>query len=154
MKDIKNYEGLYAVTEDGRVWSYRNNKWLKPLDSRGYVHVQLSKNGNRVNYLVHRLVAEAYLPNPNNLPHVNHKDEKKLNNSVDNLEWCTEAYNNSYGTHLARLRKPVHCIELDKTFSSLYEAAKAVNIAYCGISNCLSGRRQTAGGYHWRYINE
>ena len=152
MRDIKNYEGLYAVTEDGRVWSYRNEKYLTPLKSRGYFRVQLSKEGKRPAYLIHRLVAEAYLPNPDNLPQVNHKDENKANNSVSNLEWCTAAYNNSYGTHLEQLKKAVYCVELDKSFNSLDEAAKAVNIAYCGISNCLNGRRDTAGGYHWRYV--
>lgn len=152
MKDIKNYEGLYAVTEDGKVWSYKNSRWLSPLNNRGYLRVQLCKEGKVTSYSIHRLVAAAYLPNPEGLPQVNHKDEDKTNNSVANLEWCSAEYNNSYGTHLARLRKSVYCVELDRSFESLADAAQTVNIAYCGISNCLSGRRKTAGGYHWRYV--
>ena len=154
MKDIKNYEGLYAVTEDGKVWSYGSNKWLSPLNSRGYCRVQLCKGGKVTAYLIHRLVAEAYLSNPLNLPHVNHKDENKANNSVANLEWCSVDYNNKYGTHATCTMKPIYCIELDKTFASLKEATEVINIAQSSISNCLAGRRKTAGGYHWRYVNE
>ena len=151
MKDIKNYEGIYAITEDGKVWSYKNNKWLKPIKVKGYLRVQLCKEGKRPAYLVHRLVAETYLPNPNNLPCVNHKDEDKTNNDVSNLEWCTVAYNNSYGTHLTQLMKSIYCEELACTYTSVNEAAKAVNINQSSLSNCLAGRRKTASGYHWRY---
>ena len=151
MKDIKNYEGLYAVTEDGNVWSYKSKKWLVPLNSRGYQRVQLCKDGTRIAYSIHRLVALTYIPNPNNLPQVNHKDEDKTNNSVTNLEWCSADYNNKYGTHATCTMKPIYCIELDRIFNSSKEAAHTLGFAQCSLSNCLTGRRKTAGGYHWRY---
>ena len=152
MKDIKNYEGLYAVTEDGRVWSYKNSKWLNPLNNRGYQRVQLCKEGKRIAYSIHRLVAETYLPNPKSLPCVNHKNEIKTDNRVENLEWCTVAYNNSYGTHLTQLMKSIYCEELARVFTSVNEAASTMNINQSSISNCLAGRRKTAGGYHFEYI--
>ena len=86
MKDIKDYEGLYAITEDGRIWSYRSNRFLKPYVRKGYLRVKLYINGVEKDFSIHRLVAFAYLPNPDNLPEVNHKDENKQNNCVDNLE--------------------------------------------------------------------
>lgn len=86
MKDIKDYEGLYAVTEDGRIWSYRRKKFLKPIVVNGYLQVHLYINGVKKVFYVHRLVALAYLPNPNNFPQVNHRDENKQNNDVSNLE--------------------------------------------------------------------
>ena len=123
MKDIKNYEGLYAVTSCGKVWSYRNNKFLKPGLVSGYLQVVLADKGSRAQYKVHRLVAEAYIPNPKGLPQVNHKDENKLNNSVNNLEWMTAEENANYGTRSERignkLGKPVYCVELDKVFDSI-----------------------------------
>ena len=98
-KDIKNYEGLYQVSNLGRVYSVRNNKILKPkLNKYGYLSVNLKYKGSRVTKSIHRLVGEAFIPNPNDLPQVNHKDEDKTNNCVDNLEWCTAKYNHNYGT--------------------------------------------------------
>ena len=98
MKDIVGYEGLYAITEDGQVWSYRRQIFLKlKTQTCGYTQTTLHKDGVRKQFLVHRLVALAFLPNPNNLPEVNHKDENKKNNHVSNLEWCDRNYNMSYG---------------------------------------------------------
>ncbi len=87
MKDIKNYEKLYAITENGEVWSHRSNRFIKPaVDKDGYERICLVKDRQKKNYYVHRLVAQTYLDNPNNLPQVNHKDENKHNNTVENLE--------------------------------------------------------------------
>lgn len=100
MKDILGYEGLYAVTSCGRVWSYKSNRFLEPYrDRKGYLRVTLYGNGSKKDCKVHRLVAEAYLPNPNNWPHINHKDEIKSHNFLGNLEWCNADYNNHYGSH-------------------------------------------------------
>ena len=113
-KDIEGYEGLYEVSSYGRVRSlgqfvnhnfggnaYRKGRLLKPgLGSRGYLSVTLCKNGIRKIYTVHRLVAQAFIPNINNLPIINHKDEDRTNNSVDNLEWCDYKYNVNYGNRL------------------------------------------------------
>lgn len=156
MKDIKNYEGIYAITEDGQVWSYKNNKFLKPGKTKGYCHVVLSDNKRKKIVNVHRLVAEAYLDNPDNLPCINHKDENKANNSVSNLEYCTIQYNTNYGTSRARsaakLKKAVYCVELNKTFDSAREAAEALNFKRANIWCALDGRTETAYGYHWRYV--
>ena len=157
MKDIKNYEGLYAVTEDGRVWSYRNNMWLKPSTHyKGYQVVCLSVNGKAKSFFVHRLVAEAYIPNPDNLNCVNHRDENPENSCVENLEWCTHTYNINYGTAMTRASKTkskrTYCLELDKYFDSVLEAAQYTNIPKSSISQCCTQRRKLAGGYHWRYV--
>ena len=103
-RDIKGYEGLYQVSSLGRVKSLKDShdnyreKILKPGNVRGYLHVNLYKDTKRKTYRIHRLVAEAFISNPNNYEEVNHKDEDKTNNCVSNLEWCTREYNMSYGT--------------------------------------------------------
>ena len=156
MKDITGYEGLYAVTSCGRVWSYKRKMFLKQADSYGYRQVCLTKDGKQRNYLVHRLVCAAYHENPNSLPEVNHRDENKANNSINNLEWCDGKYNTNYGTCIQRRAKaqgiPVVCIELDRVFDSISEAAKAFNVSHSALSKCLSGRGKTSGGYHWKYL--
>ena len=116
-KNVIGYEGLYEVSNTGQVRSldryvkYSNGrihlhkgKVLSPVkDKYGYLTVVLSCNGKQKTIKIHRLVAQAFLPNPDNLPQVNHRDEVKLNNCVDNLEWCSAKYNLSYGT--ARIRE-------------------------------------------------
>ena len=101
-KNVIGYEGLYEVSDKGNVRNVRRNTLLKLQKNQGYIRVALSKNGIKTWLRVHRLVAQAFLPNPDNLPQVNHKDEDKTNNSVDNLEWCDQAYNNLYGTRLEK----------------------------------------------------
>lgn len=161
MRDIKNFEGKYAITEDGRVWSYRSKKYLKPLvDKDGYLFVHLWDKGSHT-YKIHRLVADAYIPNPTNLPQVNHKDEDKTNNSVSNLEWCNHTYNMRYGTRAERqsatLRskatgRAVYCVELNKVFHSIKEGALSINVNRSCIWSCVNGYQHSAGGYHWRYV--
>ena len=115
-KDIEGYEGLYQVSNMGRVKSVERMKWsgkcyykaperiLKPRkNGGGYLVVMLSKNGKVKTCRVHRLVATAFIPNPNNLPQINHIDENKGNNHMENLEWCDSKYNNNYGTHNKRV---------------------------------------------------
>lgn len=91
MKDIIGYEGKYAITEDGQVWSYLSNKFLKPFNKNGYLRVELSGTP----YLIHRLVALAYIDNPDNKPTVDHIDHNRHNNCVSNLRWVTATENNS-----------------------------------------------------------
>ena len=109
-KDIKGYEGLYQVSNLGRVKSLSNTntrkeKILKPIYHARYYQITLSKNNIRIQYRVHRLVAEAFIPNPDGLPIINHKDENPLNNNVDNLEWCDSKYNNNYNGKGKRISK-------------------------------------------------
>ena len=152
MKDVKDYEGLYAITRDGKVWSYKSKKFLKPgLIRDGYHRVNLCKNGKKKNYLIHRLVAEAFIPNPDNLPQVNHKDEDKSNNCVDNLEWCSAKYNANYGTRTERISKPVYCVELNKVFDGARQAARELGLDNSNIIKCCKGKLKTVGGFHWRY---
>lgn len=106
-KDIKGYEGLYQISNCGNVKSLKTNKNLYLSDSKGYQRVGLYK-GKRIMYAVHRLVAETFIPNPNNYPCVNHKDYNKKNNNVTNLEWCNHKYNNNYGSHW--VKKDMTCL--------------------------------------------
>ena len=163
MKDIPNFEGLYAATEDGQIWSYRKKKFLKSSGT-GYQVITLNDaTGKGKQYLLHRIIATVFLPNPDNLPEVNHKDEDKTNNAVSNLEWCTHSYNMDYGNTkqkqkeaMQRInkknRKPVYCVELNRTFSHRLEAFEELGVHPQSIFNCCKGNAKTAGGYHWRYV--
>lgn len=103
-KDIKDYEN-YQISDTGIVVNKKTGRELKQQEKKGYMNVSLFKNGKKKNKLVHRLVAEAYIENIENYPQVNHKNENTHDNCVDNLEWCTQKYNNNYGTYKERARK-------------------------------------------------
>lgn len=167
-KDIPNFNGLYQVSNTGKVKSFiksnkhpGNSHLLKPnINNSGYETVSLYiSRGNKKGYLVHKLVAEAFIDNPNNFPCVNHKDENKLNNNADNLEWCTYAYNNAYGT--ARIRsiatksKTVSQFTLDgywiATYLSIGIASKITGICKSSIKDCCNNKLNHAGGYIWKY---
>lgn len=164
MKDIKGYEGLYAVTSCGKVWSYKNKRFLTPIfrqngEGLRYFGVFLYKDGKPTPYLIHRLVAQAYIPNPNEYPVVNHKDEDKLNNCVNNLEWCTYLYNNTYGlafkSRAEKNSKRLYCEELDRVYESLTAAANDLHINKNHLCEVIKGTRKSVGGYryHWRYLD-
>jgi len=171
-KDIQGYEGIYQVSNLGNVRSLdRIEKWYgseRPrkgrvmatkLDKNCYLVVGLRNGTCQKLKRVHRLVAEAFIPNPNNLPEVNHKDENKANNAVSNLEWCNTNYNVRYGTGIERRsrqkRKKVIQCDLNcakiREFDSITEAAKSINKGTSRISACCKGIRKTAYGYIWRY---
>ena len=156
MKDIENYEGLYAITSCGKVYSYRSKKFLKPRNYRGYLGVVLFKNGNSKVFLIHRLVAAAYLPNQNNLPQVNHKDENKHNNALNNLEWCSSEYNMNYGTRLERQKqkqfKRCQCVETGEIFESYKAAAQSCGRESGSQIGVVINTEKTRYGYHWRTI--
>ena len=156
-KPVVGYEGLYMVSNWGRVKSIKFGKEriLKPVtNSSGYLLVGLYKNNIEKKYSVHRLVAEAFIPNPYNLPQVNHRDENKLNNNVDNLEWCTNEYNINYGTRTERYSKSVLQYTLDGEFVGEWPSTRE-----CGrngfnqgsVSACCRGELKTHKGFIWRY---
>lgn len=167
-KDIKGYEGLYKISNFGNVKSLniKRNKKLS-MNRCGYLFVNLSKNDVRKNFLVHRLVAAAFIENPENLPCVNHIDEDKTNNCVNNLEWCSYEYNNNYGTRIHKmictqlnrkdLSKTLLQFDLNgnfiKEYCSLRDAARSLgNKYFCSlISRCSNGIIKTAYGYKWKY---
>ena len=156
IKDIKGYEGLYAVSSCGKVWSYTNNRFLIPRHQRrtGYDKVHLGKDGKIRDFLVHRLVAEAFIPNPENKPQVNHRDENKTNNHVENLEWVTRRENLNYGTHNIRVAKAnskaVQCVETGLIYESAAVASRALALAPSSICMALKYSHRTAGGFRWR----
>ena len=153
MIDITGYEGLYAIDENGNVWGYKKKHFLTQTpDKDGYMTVKLTKNNVGKRCKVHRLVAQTFLPNPNNLPCVNHKDEDKANNNINNLEWCSIGYNVNYGTRNLKISKAVYCVELDRTFDSMTEAAKELGLDRSHIGACCNGKQHTCGGYHWRLL--
>ena len=139
-------------------------KILKPRKhTNGYARVILCKNKKHYDRYIHRLVAQAFIPNINNLSEVNHKDENKLNNFVENLEWCDRIYQVNYGTFKKRMietqrvsskqSKSVRCVETGIVYMSLHHAGRETGIPYTSICNALNGRQKTAGGYHWEYID-
>ena len=155
MRDIPGYEGLYAITSCGRVWSYKRKIFLKPNKNNcGYLYIVLSKNGNPKTKTVHRLVMETYCPIERMKDlQVNHKTEIKIDNSLNNLEWCDARYNNNYGTRNQRTRKRVLCVETDVIYESISDAARQTKIDISSISKCCRGKQKTAGGFHWQYID-
>ena len=156
LRPIQGFSG-YSVSQDGRVWSDKRNKWLKPRKSNcGYLTVGLTAHGKTYRKYIHRLVAAAWIQNPNNLPQVNHIDEDKTNNSVDNLEWCSARYNSNYGTRNSRICKPVVNLTTGERFESTCAAAKSVGISESLISEVCSHnpRRKTASGCMWAYMRE
>ena len=161
-KDVVGFEGSYKVSNFGNVKSLRNKKILIPSINRGYKRITLCKNGKRENKVIHRIVAEAFLDNPKNFLCVNHKDENKLNNCVENLEWCDIKYNTNYGTCIERRsknnQKPVNQYDLNMNFIKRYESIKEASNGnyslYTHIGECCKGKHFSVGGYIWRYANE
>ncbi len=164
-KDITGYEGLYQVSNFGRVRSmyYGRAKMLKLCPAKdGYLRVCLAKNKTNTTRTVHRLVAETFIPNPNNYPQVNHKNEIKTDNSVGNLEWCSGKYNINFGTGILKRakqrQKKVMQYDLNgkhiATFDSLKEAAFSIK-QNCGthISAVCLGKRKQTGGYVWKFAS-
>ena len=163
-KDIEGYEGLYQVSNKRRVKSlnYKRSgkeRILKRLKNKwGYLFVHLQKDGKQKGCKLHRLVAQAFIPNPENYPEVNHRDEDKTNNAVDNLEWCTRKYNCNYGTRNEKVSKskniPVMCIETGEVFSSTKEAQEKTGICASNITACVRHRkyRHTARRFHWKLV--
>lgn len=176
-RPILNYEDLYEVSNFGRVRSldtYRKSKngtvrfckgrILKPFtNTSGYLQVDLFKNGKKKFHLVHRLVVEAFLPNPDNLPEVNHKDENKLNNNVENLEFCDRKYNNTYGTRIKRvaekntngkISKKVLQYDLEGNFIREWASTRECGrngYEQSSVAACCRGKLKTHKDSIWKY---
>ncbi len=165
-RPVVGYEGLYEVSDWGRVKSLKfgKEKLLKPFDnSCGYLHVGLCKDGKKKNFYLHKLVAEAFIPNHNGFTEVNHKDEDKTNNRVENLEWCDRSYNCNYSTRNQRvaeantngvLSKHVYQYtlkgELVKTWPSSQECGRN-GFNQGNITECCNGKRNKHKGFKWSY---
>lgn len=163
-QDIAGYEGLYQVSNLGRVKSLNygrtgKEKILSPGNNWGYQMVSLYKNGIRKQFKIHRLVAETFIPNPDNFSQINHRDENRKNNRVNNLEWCSVQYNLTYNNrHIKatrKLAKKIGCFK-DGKLIKVYDAVRDVKKAGFhdgNVCSALKGRRKSAGGYHWQYLD-
>ena len=173
-------DNRYAVSTQGRVVSlsflyfqgkypcYRKQKIKSQSIHSGYYSTNIIRYGEYKLCRVHRLVAETFLPNPKNLPCINHKDENKLNNNIENLEWCTYQYNVMYGEQYKvraskakksiKYRKPVVQLSTDgklvATHRSVYDSARTTGIEKSSIKRCLKGKQKTGGGFQWMYLSD
>lgn len=160
MRDVVGFEGLYAVTSCGKVWSYKRNKFMaQRYDDDGYLRVNLRKDGKAYTKHIHRLVAEAYIPNPEGKPQVDHIDEVKTHNWVGNLRWATPGENTRHSVlgrkrTWSNKRRPIYCVELDQVFPTQAEASRKLNINLSALNRVLRGKRETCGNYHWKYYEE
>lgn len=167
-KDIKGFEGYYQISNYGNVRSLNYARKhlvrnLKPfLGTNGYLKINFHKRPIHKGKEIHRLVAEAFIPNPDNLPQVNHIDEDRLNNKVENLEWCSSLYNANYGLRNLKMKlaqtalygKPALCVETGEIFESMSEASKRKHCNPGNISNVCNKRAYRTGGYHWKLVEK
>ena len=175
-RDIPILKGRYQVSNFGRVRSLDHlvvrpqgnylakGRILKAKTNRKtkYKSLMYWEDGKQHYIYIHRLVAEAFIPNPDNLPFVNHKDENPSNNHIDNLEWCTHQYNCNYGTSKDRILEKIALAvyqmtrngEIIATYKSIKDAARAVNSTSICISRACRGLALTANGYRWRYVDD
>lgn len=167
-KDIAGFEGSYQINKKGEVRSLKKGfegkiiKYRKMRD--GYYYYRLRKDEKNWLIAMHRLIAMTFIPNPDSLPQVNHKDENKLNNEITNLEWCSRKYNINYGTGHARSTKKiiamrakkVRCIETGEIFESINAAARYVNDYVATLSHVCNKDPSfyTAGGYRWEFVEK
>ena len=169
-KQIPGYEGLYEASTLGRIrsmeriasgrWghSHRRSHILKANNiHNGYQQVKFSIDGIKSQPLVHRLVAKTFIPNPLNLPQVNHKDGNPANNQVDNLEWCTASENCKHRNHVlkkwvGRPKKPVRCLETGIIYESSHHASRALQINCGSIFATCQGKHQKADGMHFEFV--
>ena len=164
-RPVVGYEGLYEVSSLGNVRSLPNNRHKEPLlltqavHWKGYLRVALRKKGERKYKRVHRLVAEAFIPNPENKPTVNHKDGQRSNNCLDNLEWATMSENKHHSIDKLGARpwnenvRRVKCIETGEVYCSATYASKMTGVSVFMILQCCRNPQKTARGYHWGFVS-
>lgn len=169
-KDVVGYEGLYRISNKGTVCRlYKNGKvnFMTPRILNGYWRVKLCNGNTQKEYFLHRLIAQAFIPNPDNKPEINHINGIKTDNRIENLEWVTRSENAIHATKTGLLKyseyrynrardiisKPVMCVETRKIYVSCTEAGKDIKTDAAHIGECISGKRSTAGGYHWKLVS-
>lgn len=172
--NIKGYEGLYEISNLGRIRTIPRERyngfgkhWVdsiirKPqMSNKGYHILRLTKDGVTKNYRVHRLVAQHFIPNPNNYKIINHINEIKTDNRVENLEWCTQQYNLEYGNTRLRqsIGQSIPVVKCDKNGNIIKKYDSMISVKDDGFNNgcvgmCCSGERQSHGGYKWRYADD
>ena len=184
-KDIKDFEGFYKISDYGRVkslkriinhnGSYSKHIRIKELirkiriNKQGYWYLNLAKNGVYKTKKIHRLVAEHFIDNPHNYPFINHIDGNKLNNNINNLEWCTPSYNTNHAYKLGlskawnkglygsvnKTTRSVNQYDLNgnyiRTWDCIKNVERILKIESCNITRTCQGKRQSAGGYLWKY---
>lgn len=172
-KDIEGYEGLYQISSLGNIKSLNYNrqkeskllkKYINPYNN--YTQIRLNKKGVGKTFRVHKLVAKAFIPNPENKPQINHKDGNKSNNKIDNLEWCTQSENLKHASRILKkvfwkniydihLRNKVKVIRSDgKIYNSIKEAKKDINKSNAHITEVCQGKLKTTCGFGWNYYKE
>ena len=171
---VQGYENYYMVDKNGNVFGIKRGKIMTPVESNnGYLQVHLTKDGKAKSCKIHRLVAQAFIPNPYNLPQVNHKDENKKNNNVENLEWCTQSYNMSYKDGQKRRAKSRNYEDISKKRSDV-QSKEVTQYDYDGriiaiwknaymaenhgynrtmINQCCLGNKKSHKGFLWKYSN-
>ena len=163
-KNIDGYDGKYKISNFGNVYSEKSNRVLKyNVNKKGYSYVVLTNGGYRKTHKLHRLVAQAFIPNPENKPHVNHIDEDKTNNRVDNLEWVTHTENQNHGTRNLRisaslknrkdLSKSVYCSN-GNIYPSIAEASRKLNLDKSDIGKNCKGLNKHVGNYTFKYMED
>lgn len=165
-KEVYGFNVLYEISNLGRVRTkyspggfYTGEYvYLSPSDNgHGYQRFNWSTGKTNQTVYVHKLVAQAFIPNPNGYDEVNHKDENKSNNASSNLEWCSHRYNAAYGTRNIRASEKrcvkVECVETGVIYNSVKEAAVRHGVGITAISNCLNGRAKSCAGKTWRRVN-
>ena len=157
-RDIEGYEGLYKISNKGRVKSLKwgKERILRPgIDGYGYMFVCLCNDNVMKYFKLHRLVAQAFIPNLYNKPQVNHLDENKKNNCVDNLEWATAKENINYGTRNERASRKIlqysKSGEFIREWQGALEVERVLGIDNSHINACCRGKRKSAGGFIWKY---
>lgn len=165
-EEVYGFDILYEVSNFGRLRTKHHGK-LGYLDKYRYIELRENNHGymnaclkgtqKKQTVYIHRLVAQAFVPNPNGYNEVNHKDENKKNNKSENLEWCEHIYNCNYGTRNTRTAtkrsKAIRCIETGIVYESVHKAAEVFDVGVSAIGNCLKGRSKTCAGYTWEYVS-
>lgn len=157
LKILKDYDREYIVSSDGRVFSTKTEEELKQFSNKkGYKEIALQMNGKNKMIRVNRLIAETFIPNPNNLPQVNHIDGNKTNNDVSNLEWCTCSYNirHAFENGLYKKARRIKIVETGEEFCTIKQCAIEKHLVRDLITECVDGKRESYKGFHFEELGK